>query len=225
MNTYQQHDQHDTASLYTKPSTDTIHDDSIFYIDETEGTVSLVACTMPMYAKNLTQSKFLELTSLLDYETYSKHILLVEARDSNPYNSLQAVVTLEINLIDVNDNPPMLTGIFSEKCSTTIRPKQQSESNENSLDIKPPHVSIQYFNVGFDEFHVERNLNNQNVSFSTVIIVEDYSEYNGVGDCVGQFLINDLDTDRQNRHIDVAILNSSNLFSITKLKDENGKHF
>jgi hypothetical protein len=224
-NSQQHHHQHDTSNLYIRPRTDNIDEESLFYIDESDGTISLVACVMPIYAKNLTRSKFLELTSLLDYETFSKHVLLVEARDSNPYNSLQAVVTLEINLLDVNDNPPMLTGIFKEKCSTSNRPQQQSESIENNLDIKSPNVSIQYFNVVFDEFFVERSHKTSNYSFSTIIIIDDYSEWNDVGDCVGQFLINDLDTIRQNRHIDVTLVDPSNLFSITKLNNDNGKSF
>ena len=216
--------QHDSASVYTRSRSSHLSEDSFFYIDETDGTVSLAACVMPIYAKNLTRDKFLEITNLLDYESFSKHLLLVEARDSNPYNSLQSVVTLEINLLDVNDNPPLLTGIFREKCSKANYHPTTSESFETSkMDFKAPNVSINYYNVDFDEFHSEKK-STGNFSYSTLIVIDDLSEWSRVGDCIGQFSIRDLDTANQNQRIDVSIVDSADLFEITKLNDQNGNN-
>ena len=223
---------HHGTNQYTKMSRshDNLDEDSLFHIDESDGSICLKACVAPVYATNLTRDKFVQLTGLLDYESYSKHILLIEARDSNPYNPLQSVVTLEINLLDLNDNPPLLISFQSEKCKKKNLFEHQLSTSAENFDISTPNVSIQYFNVDADSFSNSGNIlaKDKNVSYSTVIIIDDLSEYYVSGDCIGQFLVNDLDSSRQNRRIDVKLIDagsltrSSDLFGVSNLKDENG---
>jgi hypothetical protein len=74
------------------------------------------------YLKNnsltrIDRGKYLEYTVLLDYEAYVKHILVVEASDSNPDSPLQTIVTVEVSLSDLNDNRPLIVSLYSLECA------------------------------------------------------------------------------------------------------------
>lgn len=119
---------------------------SFFSIDQSDGSVSLKVCKEINSRFKLTKKKFIELTSLLDYELYTKHILVVEAIDTSIYNPLQTFVTLELKLNDLNDNSPYLVNFFTKSCSSKID-NLVGETPNKSLYFKKKeaNITIDYF--------------------------------------------------------------------------------
>lgn len=145
----------------------------------------------------------MEVTNLLDFENYIKHILVVEASDSNEYNPLQTVVTVEINLHDLNDNQPFIVSLYSSECARYgLSNDYASLSTELTLDPSS------YLNISLQHFSTNpsyRPDSRKNRGFSTKILIEGLSEYSTIGKCLGQFLITDLDTPRENRKLEAII--------------------
>ena len=201
--------------------------DSLFHIDELDGSIYLAICkslNTPTSKSSLELSriKYLELISLLDYESYVKHILVIEATDSSTYNPLQTVVTLEINLIDLNDNPPFLISVFNLKCA---KYGSQLDYSENLNDLNRlrsgVNISVQHFNSNFNINHqLEEYTNHDGLdrpNYASKVVIDGLSEYYRKGDCVAQFLISDLDTNKQNRRLDVFLAENKEIDYISPL--------
>ena len=155
---------------------------AIFHIDENSGKVTLHACKNIDFELGLTKEKFIEITQYLDYELYLKHILVIEASDSNLHNPLQSLATLEINLLDLNDNPPMINSIH---LSYSNNPNQIIE---NFYD----HLSIYQLNESIS-------------NYTTEIIIDGLSEFLKSSTSIGQLVIVDLDSLNANKKIDLNI--------------------
>ncbi|CAM5999916.1 unnamed protein product [Sphagnum balticum] len=80
---------------------------------------------------SMDRMKYLEYTILLDYEAFVKHVLVVEASDSSVDSPLQSIVTVEIGLSDLNDNRPLIMGLFSLECAA-YGASQASQNNDFS---------------------------------------------------------------------------------------------
>lgn len=95
--------------------------ESLFSIDEMDGSIQIQACQSMLGNEEevfISEKSFFELTALLDYELYNKHILVIEASDSSLYNPLQTFVTVELNLVDVNDHAPYLVDFHTKTCAS-----------------------------------------------------------------------------------------------------------
>lgn len=120
---------------------------SFFSIDQSDGSVSLKVCKQISSGRRfeITKKKFMELTSLLDYELYTKHILVVEASDASVYNSLQTFVTLELKLNDLNDNSPYFVNFFTKSCSSKIGSLVEETSKKSNFGKKDTNITIESF--------------------------------------------------------------------------------
>lgn len=92
--------------------------ESLFSINEKDGSIQIQACQLTEEGLFVSEKSFFEFTALLDYELYNKHILVIEASDSSLYNPLQTFVTVELNLVDVNDHAPYLVDFHTRTCSS-----------------------------------------------------------------------------------------------------------
>ena len=220
----------------------------MFNIDEFEGTITLKVCKNLLSPTNSISShidrlKYLEYTILLDFETYAKHILVVEASDSNPFSPLQTIVTLEINLNDLNDNRPLILSMLSMECAKLGIGHDFNSmsllSSLNSLDSSPSttmtsehlKVSIQHFNLQAlsTVLNANRNGGDSKKFYSSKIVIDSVSEYSSIGKCLGQFQINDADTPHRNRRLEARVwlgsydkLSETNLIRFNNLKDRDG---
>lgn len=142
---------------------------SLFVIDKSDGSIYLAICKWffddEKTLKRLGKKEFAEITSLLDYELYNKHILVVEATDSSEYNPLQTFVTVEVGLSDLNDHAPFLTDFHSNNCAarkeglvltSAIRPNVLYDGVENEINI-----TIRVFeprsNLNFKDLRIKPN--------------------------------------------------------------------
>ncbi|CAF0897028.1 unnamed protein product [Brachionus calyciflorus] len=94
--------------------------DSEFIIDENHGSIQMSFCRDLQKYKNINRDSFNELTRFLDFESYYKHVLVVEATDSSLENSLQTVVTVDVNILDLNDNKPFLVGLYNNNLNLNL---------------------------------------------------------------------------------------------------------
>lgn len=190
--------------------------EGVFVIDESDGTISLRVC-QHLANIEMDRFKYLEYTALLDFESFLKHILVVEASDSNPYSPLQTVVTVEINLHDLNDNVPLVLNIVnSEQCAdfsqdvsarTLMDDAFNSRLRVREEDPAGVKVSMQHFQTHSfaNLFSFNRHHQPRKKAYSSKIVIDNLSEYSKVGRCLGELLINDADTPSQNRRIDAQI--------------------
>ncbi|RNA44963.1 protocadherin Fat 4 [Brachionus plicatilis] len=171
--------------------------DAEFWIDQ-DGSIQLEMCQRLQHLKNLTQQLFLDLTRILDYELFHKHVVVVEAKDSNIENPLSTVVTVDINILDLNDHKPFVLSLYSKNCVY-----------QRGLDLD---ISVQ-------EAH--------SADFSTKIVLDGLSELSPKGSCMGQFLVKDFDTQNSNRQINGRVLDhdSGSLFLFQNLKNQNSTSF
>jgi len=94
---------------------------SLFVVDASTGQISLEVCQRLAGLANVGEAEFGQLTALLDHELYSRHILVVEASDSAVYSPLQAFVTVEIVVEDLNDHAPFVAEFSARGCAANIR--------------------------------------------------------------------------------------------------------
>lgn len=167
--------------------------DSVFSIDQ-NGSIQLETCRKLDLLESLSFELFIDLTQVLDYELFHKHVIVVEATDSNNENPLSSVVTVDINLMDLNDNKPIVLSLYSSNCVY-----------QKGLDL---NISVQEAN---------------SEEYSTKIMIDGLSELSAKGSCIGQFLVKDLDTEATNIEINSRILQdtSQNLFLFKNLKNQN----
>lgn len=171
---------------------------SEFIIDK-NGSIKLELCEKLDNLRDLSRESFLDLTKILDYEVFHKHVIVVEATDSNTENPLSSVVTVDINLTDLNDNKPLIVNLYSRNCVY-----------QKGLDL---NISVQ-------------ELSSQ--EFSSKIVINGLSEFSPKGSCIGQFIVKDLDTENTNRQINSKVLDQSSdhsLFLFRNLKNQNSTNF
>lgn len=158
-------------------------DSSMFTIDERDGSIRLLICDKMLTGdevRPIDRDRFVELTNFLNYESYLKHILVVEATDSSRLNPLQSVVTLEINLVDLNDNRPFVVSLFSRECA---RPADGD-------------VTAAELNISVD-------------TTASAVTIRGLRENTPVGRCLGQYMISDADTPNQNRHLKATVVTTT----------------
>ena len=204
---------------------------SLFSIDENEGAIWLTVCygleELKHDEPSLSRKRFLELTSLLDYELYSKHIFVVEASDTSMYNPLQTFVTVELNLLDLNDHTPYMVSLYSKKCAklsdfqsheytnhsaSFVHSSFISSIEKNGSDRSEINVLIENLDVQDEQLRRQVKLSDEdefigNMSFlSSKIIITGLSESSRSGACIGQFLISDLDTKKENQRLQTILV-------------------
>lgn len=137
-----------------------------------------------------------------------KHILVVEA--SNLDTPLQSMATLEINLLDLNDNRPQLTALYSRECSPL-----DHNDHQTAQDPDPP-IHERRLNITLDLLDPDDQEKNP-LGLSARIIIRGLAESSQLlgsssssssGRCLGQFRIEDADTVAKNGAI-VALLRPS----------------
>lgn len=171
--------------ILTEDNYDQLDSQSIFTIDKHKGLIYLKICDDLAIKQPVSRLKYLEYMILLDFELYVKHILVIEASDSSAYNPLQSFVTVEINILDLNDQAPTLISLYSSDCS--IR------DHNSKLDI-----SIQDYKLNKSPWLIK--------NYSSKLIINGVSEWSRKGSCLGQFLITDLDTAKTNRKLEAFLV-------------------
>ncbi len=176
------------------PDEATLNPDAHFTIDKLTGQIYLKICDN-LNRSHISRRKFLDLTMLLDYELYTKHIIVVEATDSSLYNPLQSFVTLEINILDLNDHAPVIISLYSSKCSA-------------NRDLNMPN------NLPAPQVIIQRVNQHQAITpwlgknFSSKLFIDGISEWTEKGFCLGQFLVTDLDMSKTNRKIEAFLIDA-----------------
>jgi hypothetical protein len=195
---------HRKSSQEKMKNTNNEENRAVFHIDENNGEVTLYVCKNIDFEIGLTRDKFIEITQYLDYELYLKHILVIEASDSNLHNPLHSLATLEINILDLNDNPPMINSIY---LSNLNKHYQSMEAYYDNLSIKQLNESIS--------------------NYTTEIIIDGLSEFLKSSSLLGQLMIVDLDSLNVNKRLDINIRelneNKELIFNDSKLILKNTK--
>jgi hypothetical protein len=170
-----------------------IDHDALFSIDKQTGSIYLKVCEHLNSKKSINRQKFIELTLLLDYELYTKHILVVEAIDSSTHNPLQSFVTLEINIFDMNDQTPDLISLYSKRCSIN---KDDFETNTINITIQRLTKQVSQTPWMFK-------------NYTSKLIIDGVSEWSFKNTCLGQFLVTDLDLPVTNRKLEAILVDSN----------------
>lgn len=170
-----------------------IDPDALFSIDKQTGSIYLKVCEHLNSKKSINRQKFIELTLLLDYELYTKHILVVEAIDSSTHNPLQSFVTLEINIFDMNDQTPDLISLYSKRCSIN---KDDFETNTINITIQRLTKQVSQTPWMFK-------------NYTSKLIIDGVSEWSFKNTCLGQFLVTDLDLPVTNRKLEAILVDSN----------------
>jgi hypothetical protein len=170
-----------------------IDPDALFSIDKQTGSIYLKVCEHLNSKKSINRQKFIELTLLLDFELYTKHILVVEAIDSSTHNPLQSFVTLEINIFDMNDQVPDLISLYSKRCSI----------NKDDFETNPINITIQRLTkqVSQTPWMIK--------NYTSKLIIDGVSEWSFKNTCLGQFLVTDLDLPVTNRKLEAILVDSN----------------
>ena len=159
----------------------------------------------------LSRIRYLELTSLLDHELYTRHTLVVQASDSSAHNPLQTFATVELNLLDVNDHAPAVLGLYSSSCESSSSPmgptevdafdrrhrKTLHEDDYSGGEAAALSVRIQTYNLNFTQrnrlrVHADSHDYHADVSlplaYSAKVTVDAVSEFAPAGRCIGKLV-------------------------------------
>jgi hypothetical protein len=126
--------------------------------------------------------------------------------------------------MDLNDNPPFLVSVFNTKCAkfgnqpdySSILASFDNEKLKNNVNISVQHFSTNFnINHQLEEYANHDGLDKTN--YSSKVTIDGLSEFYRKGDCLAQFLISDLDTNKQNRRLDVFLVENKEIDYITPL--------